>query len=74
MSTGCVPFPPFPPINPECDCSTKPVSNKTQAQAVMLAGIQRCHSRTEAETFLDDWEEVIAKIKADILPDMFFAE
>ena len=67
-------FPPIPPVVPECDCSVKPMSNKTQAQAVMLNGVQKCRTRAEAEQFLDDWAEVIQKIKTDILPDMYFPE
>lgn len=88
MSTPFVPAPLD--AHPDCTCDKPPFyptpwgpwavdikklnTNKKVAQAYLLYAIQHCHTESEAETYLDDWLEVINVIKTDILPKMFFAE
>lgn len=49
-------------------------TNKKWAQAMLLNGIQHCHTSSEAETLLADWGEVVETLKTDVLPHMYFAE
>lgn len=82
------PVPPAP--QPDCTCERPPFyptpwgpwavdikclnTNKKFAQAFLLNAVQHCHTASEAETYLDDWAEVINTIKTDVLPKMYFAE